>query len=77
MTSLKRGLAFSIRLLEHSGSHGLWKSFIIRHDPNQLFEILGYLPCSAIHDNNFATELRDARRGVPDRNSAAYERHQV
>jgi hypothetical protein len=58
MTSLKRGLAFSIGLFKHSGSQDLRKSFIIRNDPNQLFNILGYLLALAIHDNIFATEFR-------------------
>lgn len=52
-------VGFSIGLFEHSGSQGLRESFVIRHDPNQLFGILGYHFALAIHDNIFATEFRD------------------
>jgi hypothetical protein len=58
-----------IGLLEHSDSHGIRKSFVIQHDPNPLFDILGYLLTRAIHDDVFATGLRDIeevyRIGIP------------
>jgi hypothetical protein len=57
MTSLKRGLTFPIGVFEHSDSQGLRKSFVIQHNPNQLFDILGYLLTLAIHDGIFVTEF--------------------
>lgn len=58
-----------IGLLEHSDSQGIRKSFVIRDDPNPLFDNLGYLLARAIHDDVFATELRDIeevyRIGIP------------
>ena len=47
-----------IGLFEIFDSQGIRKSFVIQHDPNQLFDILGYLLALAIHDDVFATGLR-------------------
>jgi hypothetical protein len=48
-----------IGLFEGSYSQGLRKSFVIQHDPHQLFDVLEYLLALAIHDDVFATGLRD------------------
>jgi hypothetical protein len=48
-----------IGLFGHSDSQGFRKSFVIQHDSNQLFDILGYPLALAIHDDVFATGLRD------------------
>ena len=60
ITSLRCELAsLLISRFEHSDSRGLRKSFVIQHDPNPLFDVLGYLLTLAIHDDVFAMELRD------------------
>lgn len=48
-----------IGLFENSDLQGIRKSFVIQHDPNPLFDVLGYLFALAIHDDVFATGLRD------------------
>jgi hypothetical protein len=66
-----------ICLFEHSSSQGLRKSFVIQHDPNPLFDVLGYLLAPAIYDDIFARGVEGHRTRVSHRNSAAYERRQV
>ena len=51
-----------IGLFEDSCSQGLRKSFVIQHDPHQLFDVLGYLLALAIHDDVFATGLKDVKQ---------------
>jgi hypothetical protein len=48
-----------IWLFGHADSQGFRKSSVIQHDSNPLFDILGFLLALAIHDDIFATGLRD------------------